>query len=128
MNKTREDKRQIMKGLKMDTKTIEFVKIKIVNDVPNLMKSDLVEIILFGSCARGDYCSDSDIDIALITKCNREEVKKYDDGLDEIATEIAMKYYSIVNFVCFPETEFHKNKTWYALFKNISKEGIRLYG
>lgn len=112
----------------MNLETIESVKKKIVNEVPNLMKTDLVKIIMFGSCARGDYSNDSDIDIALLTKCDRAEVKKYDDDLDELATEIAIDNYSVVNFVCLPYAEFEQNKSWYSLFKNISKEGIKLYG
>lgn len=41
-----------------------------------LMKSDLLEIILYGSCDRGDYSEDSDIYIALLTRCDRVEAKK----------------------------------------------------
>lgn len=112
----------------MNHEIIENVKKRIVDEVPNLMKTDLIEIILFGSCARGDYENDSDIDIALLTRCDRLEVKKYADKLDELATEIAMDNFSIVNFVCFPDSEFKEKKSRYTLFKNISKEGIKLYG
>ena len=45
----------------MNHEIIENVKKRIVDEVPNLMKTDLIEIILFGSCARGDYENDSDI-------------------------------------------------------------------
>ena len=52
-----------------------------------LMGGDLKAVILYGSCARGDFAEDSDVDIALLTRCNRKEGKKYDDGLDVIATK-----------------------------------------
>ncbi len=90
------------------------------------MGDDLVKIILYGSCARGDYTKDSDVDIALLTKCNRMEVKKYDDGLDTIATQLAMKYFVIVNFVCLPHDEFLEKKTWYGYFQNIESEGEQI--
>ena len=77
---------------------------------------------------KGDYTEDSDIDIALITKCNRLEVKKYDEELANIATNLAMKYFAIVNFVCLPYDEFTEKKTWYAYFRNIDLEGEVLYG
>ena len=117
-----------MEGVVVNLEIIENVKKKVVDEVPNLMKKDLVEIIMFGSYARGDFSVDSDIDIALLTRCDRAEVKKYDEYLDELATEITMESYAIVNFICIPETEFNEKKSWYALFKNISKEGIKLYG
>ena len=66
----------------------------------------MVEIILYGSCARGDYSEESDIDIALFVKGSRAEAAKYSEGLDRIATVLAMKYFAVVNFVCLPYEEF----------------------
>ncbi|MBR5798665.1 MAG: nucleotidyltransferase domain-containing protein [Lachnospiraceae bacterium] len=96
--------------------------------VRDLFKDHLVEVVLYGSCARGDYTEDSDIDIALLTRVNRPEAKKYEDALATIATEIAMKYFAIVNFVCLPFDEFEEKKSWYPYFMNIATEGEVLYG
>ena len=79
---------------------INEVKEECTSLVRDLLKEDLVEVVLYGSCARGDYTEDSDIDIALLTKSDRLEVKKYENALATIATEIAMKHFAIVNFVC----------------------------
>jgi hypothetical protein len=72
--------------------------------------------------------ADSDIDIALITNCDRNKVKKYDDCIDEIATELAKRYFAIVNLVCIQYDDFNEKKSWYGYFHNISKEGEVLYG
>lgn len=66
---------------------IKTVKTESTYLVRDLMKDDLVEVVLYGSCARGDYTEDSDIDIALLTKSNRLEAKKYNEKLATIATE-----------------------------------------
>ncbi|MDY2598334.1 MAG: nucleotidyltransferase domain-containing protein [Lachnospiraceae bacterium] len=115
-------------NLALNDETIHAVKDDVVYEVRNLMKGDLVEIILYGSCARGDYTDDSDIDIALITKCDRMEAKKYSSGLAEIATELAMKYFAVVNFVCLPFEEYYAKNEWYEYFCNIRVEGEVLYG
>lgn len=117
-----------MYELSLNHETISLVKNEATKLVKLLMKSELKEVILYGSCARGDYTEDSDIDIALVTSCDRIEVKKYNDALAQIATELAMKYFVIVNFVCLPYDEFMKKKTWYDYFKNIEAEGEVLYG
>ena len=107
---------------------INEVKEECTSLVRDLLKEDLVEVVLYGSCARGDYTEDSDIDIALLTKSDRLEVKKYENALATIATEIAMKHFAIVNFVCLPYEEFEEKKTWYPYFMHIAMEGEVLYG
>lgn len=117
-----------MYEIALNDELINIVKNESASLVHNLMQDDLVEAVLYGSCARGDYTEDSDIDIALLTKSDRLEVKKYDEQLARIATELAMKYFAIVNFVCLPYEEFLEKKTWYPYFVNIATEGEILYG
>lgn len=107
---------------------ISKIKKEAFDLICRLMGSDLKAVILYGSCARGDYTNDSDIDIVLLTGCDRMEVKQYDDGLDSIATQLAMKYFAVVNFVCLPQDEFLEKKEWYGYFQNIEREGEVLYG
>ncbi len=112
----------------MTPEIIEKIKLESVDMVRDILKNDLDEVILYGSCSRGDYTEDSDVDIALITYCDREESEKYRKPLAKLASDLAMKYIAIVNFVCLPVSEFLEKKSWYPYFKNIDKEGIRLYG
>ncbi|MGN0329114.1 MAG: nucleotidyltransferase domain-containing protein [Lachnospira sp.] len=114
--------------LKLNDNIIENVEIEAIAKVSASMKEDLIEGILYGSCARGDYSEDSDIDIALITRCDRISAKKYNAMLSEVATELAMKYFAIVNFVCIPYEEYIEKKGWYSYFENIAKEGVAIYG
>ena len=117
-----------MQELVLNNEIIGRIKKEVPELVKKLMKEDLVEVVLYGSCARGDYTEDSDVDIALITKSDRMEAQKYTSDLAAIATEFAMKYFAIVNFVCLPYKEFVEKKSWYAYFKNIEREGEVLYG
>lgn len=115
-------------NLNLSNEIIEKIKVEATEEIKEIMFSDLIQVILYGSCARGDYHADSDVDIALLTKCDRYEVKKYDNALAKIATELAMKYFAVVNFVPLPYDEFLEKKEWYAYFKNIDQEGEVLYG
>lgn len=117
-----------MFDLALNEETITTVKKEAASLASEVMREDLVEVILYGSCARGDYTDDSDIDIALITKCDRMEAKKYTDALASIATTLAMKYFAVVNFVCLPSDEYSEKKAWYGYFRNIDVEGEVLYG
>jgi predicted nucleotidyltransferase len=100
----------------------------LVRKMPEVLSEDLDKIVMYGSCARGDYSEDSDVDIAILTKCDRLTSKKYDDRLMDIVTDIAMNYGMVVQYICIPTDEYEKKKTWYGYFKNIEQEGIVLYG
>lgn len=103
--------------------TREFVKMVEAN-----IGEDIIQCRLFGSCARGDYDDDSDIDIILLTNCNRREAEKYTDILIDMVTELAMKYFVVVNVLCVPYREYQDKKSWYDFFVNIEKEGHIIYG
>ncbi|MDO4555326.1 MAG: nucleotidyltransferase domain-containing protein [Lachnospiraceae bacterium] len=118
-----------MVELSLTENIIDNVKNESVTLLSQSMKDDLVKIILYGSCARGDYSNDSDIDIAVLVKCdNRIETETYNSILAGVATQMAMKYFAVVNFICIPYKEFIFKKEWYAYFKNIEMEGDVLYG
>lgn len=118
----------VISELLMNNEIINKANADAILMLKELLGKDLVEIVLYGSCARGDYTEDSDIDIAVMTRCGRAEAKKYGDGLDRISTELAMKYLVVTNFVCLPYKEFLEKKSWYGYFYNIDKEGNILYG
>ena len=114
--------------LRLDQNIIDRVKCESVLLICDALGKDITKIILYGSCSRGDFSEDSDIDIALIVSCDRTEINKYSDLLAEAATRLAAKYLAIVNFVCLPEKEFEERKEWYPYYKNIDREGELLYG
>lgn len=114
--------------LRLNQNIIEKVKSDSVLLLCNAIGKDIRKIILYGSCSRGDFSDDSDIDIALVVACDRVEINKYSDLLAEIATKLAADYLAIVNFVCLPEKEFEERREWYPYYKNIVREGVLLYG
>ena len=117
-----------MLDIALHNRIIDLVSKEAEQSLKKIIGDDLKQIILFGSCARGDYKADSDIDIAILTNSDRIESKRYSSDLVSLATELAMKYFSVVNFVCIPYKEFQERKSWYLFFMNISKEGKVLYG
>ena len=112
----------------MNKDDIRKTKEVLNRSIPSLLNQDLVKMTMYGSCARGDYTDDSDIDIVLFTRCDRLEAKKYDDELMDIVTDIAMDIGTMVEYICIPVKEFEKKKSWYGYFQNIEREGIVLYG
>ncbi len=48
--------------------------------IVKFMEKDLVKMLLYGSCARGDFKEHSDVDIALLTQGKRKDNWKYNDN------------------------------------------------
>lgn len=128
IDRKRVAKMEEIKITELNSDIIEKIKREVPDMIREFMEKDLVKMILYGSCARGDFKDYSDVDIALLMKGSRMDSWVYNDKIDEVATKLALKYFAIVNFVLLPYQEFEEKKGWYGYFKNIEKEGIKLYG
>ncbi len=107
---------------------IENIVSDLATAIPDTFGDRAVRAYLFGSCARGDFKQDSDIDIAVLFDCERAEAQKYISDAARLSTDIAMKTMQVVNFVCLPIEEFEDKKTWYPFYANIENDGILIYG
>ena len=92
----------------------------------NLKKAagDRVRLVLFGSRARGDYGSESDIDVAIIVRDLSRELK---DQILRGVAEIELKYLTPLSTLVISEADFNflkKRERRIAL--DIEKEGIPL--
>lgn len=108
--------------------TLEEISAETVRRVPAIMREHLKRIILFGSCARGDYSEESDIDIAILVDCDRRETSRYKNDLVRLSAEMDLKNMVVVNFVCLPYSEFCEKQSYYPFYSNIEKEGKVIYG
>jgi len=84
-----------------------------------------VELILFGSKARGDFEEFSDIDILILV--NEDVNQRLKDNIIEIAYDIELKYDIVFGFI------IENNKYWRSskykvtpLYQNVEREGIKV--
>ena len=112
----------------MNHDIIHMITLEAIKRIPELIPNDLRRIILFGSCARGDYTEESDIDIAVLLACKRKEAAKYKKELVNLSAELDLKNMVVVNFTCIPFSEFIEKKGYYPFYANIEREGKIIYG
>ncbi len=101
---------------------------EIVNETKELLKEDIYKIVLYGSCARGDYNSESDIDIMIIMNCEKESILQYRKQISKVASRIGLKNDIEISLLLRDRSTFKQNETVLPFYKNIQKEGIILYG
>lgn len=85
--------------------------------------NDIVGIFLYGSYARGDFSTDSDIDIAAIVVGERLELQEKLKKVWDISAEISLENDIIVSPAVIPYDEFNKYKQTLPYYRNIWEEG-----
>lgn len=110
----------------MSEEKLKMITKDILLGLQSIAKGDLESIILYGSYARGDYDQESDLDIAVLLKCNRMEMKKYNDLMAELMVDLNLEYDIMVSFCCIPYIEFNEKKNFLPYYMNINREGVEL--
>jgi len=102
---------------------------KAVNEFASLlvqkMSRQLRELVLFGSRARGNYRRDSDIDVLVLV--NREDLKTW-EAIQSLSALVSLKFDLVLSALVMDEKRYKTHcqlKT--LLFRNISRDGIRLW-
>ena len=111
----------------LSAEVIDNIKSVLIERIPTAFGDEAVKAYLYGSCARGDFGPDSDIDIAVLFDCDRAEAQSYMSEAARLSTDIAMNAMQVVNFACLPYDEFNDKKEWYPFYANIVKDGILIY-
>ena len=84
-------------------------------------KYHIIEIMLFGSAARGEDTRDSDIDIFVrLPQVN----KTIEEEIFNIAYEIELKYDLLIDIIILDDTLLKKYNEQIPIYQNIIKEGI----
>ncbi len=87
----------------------------------------LKSIILYGSVARGTQEKGSDIDIMVLVDGDEAELRKYEERLCDVSTDIAVKYVEVLSVIDVSYQEFNAWRELSPFYRNVSEEGIVLY-
>lgn len=94
--------------------------------VRNVFGDKLKAVVLYGSYARGDYDSESDIDILLLVDIDKLGIKKYHRQLVKITSDLELKYDIVISPLVENIDEFEKYKEVSTFFRNVDREGVRI--
>jgi uncharacterized protein len=81
----------------------------------------LVQIVLFGSQARGDAASDSDIDVLIILQGSVSLVNEIKQ-ISEFISDLCLKYNTLISCIFMSDEQFQRSNS--PLLLNIRREGI----
>ncbi|RLD73391.1 MAG: nucleotidyltransferase domain-containing protein [Bacteroidetes bacterium] len=111
------------KKIPKSTETIKPILLKFKKELKELYGDNMLQIILFGSYARGDIHSESDIDLLLIL--NKMKSPYHENVfMNELLADFNLefeKYFSVIT-TTLPKFNNMKN----PLYENVKNEGFVL--
>lgn len=87
---------------------------------------NVVDILLYGSYARGEYNDDSDIDIVAIVHGERYDLQKKLNQVWDVSSELELEYGTIVSPTVIPYDEYMEYNDVLPYYRNIQKEGVTI--
>ena len=97
---------------------------KMVDNYRSVFGDDLQKVILFGSYARGDYDSESDIDYTAIVSGDRRTLQRMMKSIWDSSAELGLENDVIISPTVIPAAEFEKYRSILTYYRSIDKEGI----
>ncbi len=91
----------------------------------HIFDNSVKDAYLYGSYARGDYHSESDIDILLTVDMNSNEIAKYRNAIASVTSDLSLKYDVTVSVTIKPLEQFLRFADVLPYYKNVIGEGIR---
>ncbi len=98
---------------------------EVVVDFRQLFGNKLIEVILFGSYARGDYDLESDIDIFVLV--NDENHKRHRDHIIDLEIRLTIEYGIMPTILVENKDHYDDYYNLEFLYQNVDKEGRRIY-
>lgn len=92
----------------------------------NVYGDKLVKVVLYGSYARGDFDSESDIDVAGIVREDRLKLQQLQKLVRKKSIDIDLSYGIYISPKAIPYNEFIKYKSSLSFYRNIIEEGVNI--
>ncbi len=104
---------------------IRAVVTQFAKEVKKIYGTVLRAVILYGSCARGDFADDSDIDIMVLLDVGQDEIGIARKKILDVSDQIDLKYDVVLAPVIQSWRLYNQYMTVSCFYQNVQKEGIK---
>ena len=108
---------------------LEMITTSVRDEALRIFSDKLNSVILYGSYARGDNDSESDIDLMLLIDIPAEQHSGYLDAIAKVASRLSLESDDCVTIsVSMQDLQtFEKYKAILPYYRNVVSEGVVVY-
>ena len=99
---------------------------RIANKAIEEFGDKLDSVLLYGSYARGDFDSDSDIDIIIVADISDEDANRIEESLVMFTTNLDLEFDVVISLYVKGKSNFYKWSNVLPFYKNVICEGVSL--
>ncbi|MFZ5819666.1 MAG: nucleotidyltransferase domain-containing protein [Chloroflexota bacterium] len=89
------------------------------------LDAQVFQVILFGSKARGDSTTDSDVDVLILAN---EENRRLQEKINIIASQISLDYDVLFNPLLIAEARWKQmSNERFSVCRNVERDGVMLF-
>lgn len=110
---SRDELREILAGLR--------------GGLTRIFPRERAELILFGSYARGDADDGSDVDVLCLVDSPRQVIAERNWQVGELASDALLEHGVVLSPIVENRAFFEQNAEILPFFRNIRREGVRVY-
>lgn len=107
---------------------ISAVSKEVLQAAKDTLGDRLEKVILFGSYARGDFDTESDIDFCILANVPRDEATKWRRDINKRIPGIDLEYDMLVSLHVINSGMFYNHVDVLPFYRNVLQEGVELYG
>lgn len=100
---------------------------EVTREVRSILGDKVDKIILYGSYARGDYDSESDVDMMVLADVQPAELGAYRKQINRIASRVGMQH-DIMVTIALKDKQFVNSHMALPFYRNVLQEGVAVYG
>lgn len=110
----------------MTAERIQEVVQKFAEEAKKIYGTKLMEIILYGSCARGDFSRDSDIDIMILLNVPEDDINSERKRIYDVSDKLDLEYDVVLAPVFQTYQIYQKYMSASSFYQNIQREGVKI--
>jgi len=99
---------------------------RIANKAIEEFGDKLDSVLLYGSYARGDFDSDSDIDIMIVADISDEDANRFEESLVIFTTKLDLEFDVIISLYVKGKSGFYEWSNVLPFYRNVIREGVSL--